>query len=789
MHKLGELDPSSVMGTGRKRHDIAAVVRVRARNVVYIGSSAAPQSIVLAIKLARAGDAKGALVRVGREARALRLAQGPYVERLYDAQEQLAEPGPWLATGYVAAPSLTDLFHPRRPSENEPAYWADQQAVSRLAFGLATALLRIHAKGLVHGDVCPDNVLLGRDGPVLIDFEAADPQAPFDLTSTEYLDPRDEAARLHTPTGDVYALGQVLYAAVLGRDPTSVAADVHGLDTVQLNPRLLDAIRTCLETSETTPSPAKQAAKAKKTLQKLIAATERQAPGKGEAWWPGPVIQRIAALERERDATILAMQQRIARERAEAAKGTLPYGTPTPSVSGRRGGNGPGEHHSDGGRSNRERRGGGKTGRTVTGLVVVGVIACVAVALFDSDKTPPTPASSAPPYRFAAVGGVALSQTVSGESVPIAPGTALKACTAVSVTVRLKNTGSDTWANSGQDAVTVGAQDAVAQCTGVESPGVLKLSEARVSPGSTGTFAGTAVVPESGDLDLHETFKVGGTAPDEVPTAAGGVTAAPEPVTTAVATLHVAALPMVAVAEAGNGTSDYWLVTRFGDVVSGDDSKSLAPASGAVPTDITGIACPDAGGCWVVTGSGTVVPYGDAPAEAPESGYHAPTAGVVGIAAVPGGFLLAVSHGLAQLPEVVPFGTAAFENISVQLPLNQPIVAIAAASDGSGYWLLGADGGVFNSSGVSDHDFVGASVSSAVNDPRNTDDAQDFVGIAASPDDQGYTIVDAQGLVLTYGDATPVPPVTDSLPADASVVGMAPGSRTPAFADADALVR
>ena len=776
------------------------MVRARTRNVVYLGSSAAPESVVLAIKLSKPGDAEGALARVRREAHALRLVQGPFVERFYDAQEQLAEPGPWLAAGYVAAPTLTDLFHPRRPTESEPAYWADPQSVCRLAFGLATALLRIHAKGLVHGDLCPDNVLLGRDGPVLIDFEAAQAQAPFHLTSTDYLDPRDEAAGLHTPTGDVYALGQVLYAAVLGRDPTAVAADVHGLDTVQLSPRLLEAIRSCLETADTTPSPAKQAAKAKKTLLKLIAATERLTPRKGEAWWPHPVMQRIAALERERDETILAMRLRAARQRASGAGGTLPYGTPTASGPRRPGENGRGGRESarkrktalaaaGDGRSDRGSRRGGKAGRFVTGLVVIGVIVCVGLVLSSPKKSHAAPPSSTPPYRFAAVGGVALSQTVSGESVPIAPGTALEACTPVSVTLHLKNTGADTWANSGHDAVTVDAQGTVAQCSDVESPGVLKLHEAGVAPGAIGTFAGTAVVPENGDLNLHETFEVAEAAPDELSTAAGGASAAPEPAATAVATLHVAALPIVGVAEAGKGSSDYWLVTKYGDVVSGDGATSLAPTTGTVPTDIKGIACPDAGGCWVVTGSGTVVPYGDAQSKAPVSPSHAPSAGVVGIAAVPGGFLLAVSHGLTQQPEVVPFGTAAFEKISVQLPLNQPIVAIAAASDGSGYWLLGGDGGVFNSAGVGDHTYPGGSETSAVNDPRNLDDTQDFVGIAASSDNQGYTIVDAQGLVLTYGDASPLSSVADSLPAGASVVGMAPGSSTPAFADGDALVR
>ena len=46
-------------------------------------------------------------------------------------------------------------------------------ALDRLAVGTATALAAIHGAKVVHCDLKPDNVILGPDGPRLIDLGAA----------------------------------------------------------------------------------------------------------------------------------------------------------------------------------------------------------------------------------------------------------------------------------------------------------------------------------------------------------------------------------------------------------------------------------------------------------------------------------------------------------------------------------------------------------------------------------------------------------------------------------------
>ncbi len=74
--------------------------------------------------------------------------------------------------------------------------------------------------------------------------------------------------------------------------------------------------------------------------------------------------------------------------------------------------------------------------------------------------------------------------------------------------------------------------------------------------------------------------------------------------------------------------------------------------------------------------------------------------------------------------------------------LNSPVVGIAAMPDGGGYWLVSADGGVFNFGGAG---FFGSQAGEPLNSP--------VVGMASTPDGRGYWLVSADGGVFTFGDA------------------------------------
>src|ERR1700722_529400 len=71
-----------------------------------------------------------------------------------------------------------------------------------------------------------------------------------------------------------------------------------------------------------------------------------------------------------------------------------------------------------------------------------------------------------------------------------------------------------------------------------------------------------------------------------------------------------------------------------------------------------------------------------------------------------------------------------------------PVVGIAKTPSGNGYWLVGADGGVFT---FGDARFFGSTGGVHLDEP--------VVGMAVTPSGNGYWLVGADGGVFTFGDA------------------------------------
>ncbi len=102
------------------------------------------------------------LRRAEREARALaRLGMHPGVAtvRALGVDDTAAV---WVVTDLVDGPTLADRVSLGRPLSAEEC--------TRTLRSLAGALAAAHEVGVVHGDVSPANVVLGADGPVLVDF-------------------------------------------------------------------------------------------------------------------------------------------------------------------------------------------------------------------------------------------------------------------------------------------------------------------------------------------------------------------------------------------------------------------------------------------------------------------------------------------------------------------------------------------------------------------------------------------------------------------------------------------
>lgn len=163
--------------------------------------------------------------RFGREIRTLAQLSHPGVVAIFDLGEhdgqlyftmELLEGGPIFTMG---------------PLEDTPE---DIEHFLEVAREAAAGLGHVHERGLVHRDLTPRNVLLGRDGrPRIMDFGLVYvSDATTDLTRTgytlgtpQYMAPEQAQGGAVGPKSDLYAFGAVLYRTAVGRAPFEAEND------------------------------------------------------------------------------------------------------------------------------------------------------------------------------------------------------------------------------------------------------------------------------------------------------------------------------------------------------------------------------------------------------------------------------------------------------------------------------------------------------------------------------------------------------------------------------------
>ena len=126
---------------------------------------------------------------------------------------------PFIVSEYVSGPSLVEVVEQLGPRGGA--------ALERIAVATLTALGAVHAAGMVHRDFKPANVLLGPDGPVLIDFGLAavpgmttmGPSGQVAIGTPAFMAPEQLAAERVTAAADMWSWAVTMAFAGTGELP------------------------------------------------------------------------------------------------------------------------------------------------------------------------------------------------------------------------------------------------------------------------------------------------------------------------------------------------------------------------------------------------------------------------------------------------------------------------------------------------------------------------------------------------------------------------------------------
>ncbi|MFH8239912.1 serine/threonine-protein kinase [Streptomyces sp. NPDC018321] len=293
MQKLGDGDPRHI-------GDYRLLGRLGAGGMGHVYLARSDRGRTVAVKLVREELAaqEEFRERFRKEVESARRVGGHWTAPVLDADTEAAVP--WVATGYVAGPSLQQVVghdHGALP----------ERSVRTLAAGLAHALQDIHAAGIIHRDLKPSNVLVTIDGPRVIDFgiaRALQTVTDGGLTRTGalvgspgFMAPEQVRGDRITPACDVFCLGSVIAYAATGQLPFGTAnSGVHALmfriaqeepDLDRVPEGIADLVRDCLK-----KDPA-----ARPGLADVLARTGAQdtvADGRSrDPWLPGALVAQL----------------------------------------------------------------------------------------------------------------------------------------------------------------------------------------------------------------------------------------------------------------------------------------------------------------------------------------------------------------------------------------------------------------------------------------------------------------------------------------------------------------
>lgn len=234
---------------------------------------------------------KEARKRFEREAKAAAALNHPNIVTVYEVGEH--EGQVFMAMEYVEGQTLKELISDNRPPSTVPRLPIPQ--VIDIALQIASGLAAAHAKGIVHRDIKPQNILVDKGGKVkILDFGLAKLKGVSPLTkesstlgTVHYMSPEQALGKEVDLRSDIWSLGVVMYEMAGGALPFRGEYDqavIYSILNEEMPPLaagkdegLENIIRRCLAKERQDRYPSAEA----------LAGALRDLGGPGEATKPG----------------------------------------------------------------------------------------------------------------------------------------------------------------------------------------------------------------------------------------------------------------------------------------------------------------------------------------------------------------------------------------------------------------------------------------------------------------------------------------------------------------------
>lgn len=251
-----ELAPGDVLG----RYEIQELLGAGAMGRVYAAyERALDRRVAIKVLIEEDGD------RLVEEARAMARLNHPNVVTVHEVAT--GESGAYVVMELVSGASLRSWVSSPRP-------WRE---VVRVLTDVARGLAAVHAAGVVHRDVKPDNMIVDRDGRVRVgDF------GDESIAGTPaYMAPEVVRGERANAASDQYSFGAMAYELLAGRRPAKSIVALGGV------PRWLDGlVRRCLAVESSARFPSMDA---------VAAELERHRSRRSPLPWVGAVVVASAA--------------------------------------------------------------------------------------------------------------------------------------------------------------------------------------------------------------------------------------------------------------------------------------------------------------------------------------------------------------------------------------------------------------------------------------------------------------------------------------------------------------